>query len=288
LDLRTSQKLCDGLEIMPRPLILLTNDDGVKSPGLLAAASALRGLGELMVAAPREQQSSSGRAFYWNRRPARKSIIQIGRHRIVAHAVDASPAVSVRYALMLAVPRTPALVVSGINYGENLGSGLTISGTVGAALEAAAGGVPALAVSLETAKEFHTTHSKEIEFRVAGHWTRWAAEKILATSLPKQAPLVNLNVPSDATTGTRWRITRASHQTYFRSLVARGKFVGYDVVIDAETLEPDSDIYALRVAREVSVTPLTYDLTAPVNAETFGAMFETNTNGKRERTGQAR
>ncbi len=265
---------------MPRPLILLTNDDGVKSPGLLAAASALRGLGGLVVSAPREQQSSSGRAFYWNRRPARKSILQIGRHRIVAHAVDASPAVSVRYALMLAVPRTPALVVSGINYGENLGSGLTISGTVGAAIEAAAGGVPALAVSLETAKEFHTSHSTEIEFKIAGYWTRWAAERILRNSLPRGVPLVNLNIPSDAKTTTPWRITRASHQTYFRSLVDKGRFVGYDVVIDTETLEPDSDIYAIRIAREVSVTPLTYDLTASVSRDAFGAAFEKLPNGK--------
>lgn len=268
---------------MPRPLIVLTNDDGIKSPGLLAAARALRGLGELMVCAPRHQQSSSGRAFYWNKRPAVKSIIQIGRQRIRGVAIDASPAVSVRYGLMLAVPRTPALVVSGINYGENLGSGLTISGTVGAALEAAAAGVPAIAVSLETAKEFHTSHSNAIDFRTAAHWTRWMAERILAHDIPESAPLVNINVPSDATDQTAWRVTRASHQTYFRSLVANGRFVGYDVIVDAETLERDSDIYAVRVDRVVSVTPLTYDLTARVNLKAFGETLGTKLDGKRKR-----
>ena len=266
---------------MPRPLILITNDDGVKSPGLLAAARALRGLGELVVVAPRQQQSSSGRAFYWNKRPARQSIIQIGRHRIRAFAVDASPAVTMRYALLLAVPRKPALVVSGINYGENLGSGLTISGTVGAALEAAAEGVPALAVSLETAKEFHMTHSRTIDFSTAAHWTRWMAQRILAHAIPENAPLVNINVPSDATDETPWRVTRASHQAYFRSLVANGKFVGYDVMVNPDTLERDSDIYAVRVDRVVSVTPLTFDLTAHVNFKTFAKALTKTIDVKR-------
>lgn len=265
---------------MPRPLILICNDDGVRSPGLLAAATALRGLGDLMVVAPREQQSSSGRAFYWNKRPAQKKLIRIGRTNIPAFAVDASPAVTMRYALLLAVPRKPSLVVSGINYGENLGSGLTISGTVGAAIEAAAEGIPALAVSLETAQEFHTSHSPDINFETAAHWTRWMAERMLAQTLPESVPIVNINVPSDATDKTAWRVTRASRQAYFRSLVANGKFVGYDVVVNADTLERDSDIYAVRIDRVVSVTPLTYDLTARISLKTFASVLNQTAHGK--------
>lgn len=267
---------------MARPLILLTNDDGVASPGLLAAVRALRGLGELMVVAPREQQSSSGRAFYWSKRPVLKSTLLVGRQKIPAYAVDGSPAVTMRNALMLLVPRKPALVVSGINYGENMGSGLTISGTVGAALEAASDGVPALAMSLETAKEFHNTHSETVDFTTAAHWTRWMAERILAHMLPESVPLVNINVPSDATDKTAWRVTRASHQAYFGSLVENGKFVGYDVIVNDETLEPDSDIYAVRMDRVVSVTPLTYDLTARVNFKTFAQTLVKTTNGRLE------
>lgn len=265
---------------MPPPLILLSNDDGVQSPGLHAAVRALRGLGELMVAAPREQQSSTGRALFWNRRPARKSILRVGRQKIAALAVDASPAMTMRYALMLGVPRAPALVVSGINYGENLGSGLTISGTVGAALEAAADGIPALAISLETAQEFHNTHSDEIDFSIAAYWTRWMAEKILADELPRQVPVLNINVPSDATRHSAVRVTRASHQAYFYSRVRDGKFIGYDSNVDLATLERDSDIYAVRVARAVSVTPLTFDLTARVNFKKFAQALTRNDNGK--------
>lgn len=268
---------------MPRPLILICNDDGVRSPGLLAAARALRGLGELIVVAPREQQSSSGRAFYWSKRPPQKKWLTIGRTKILTFGVDASPAVSMRYALLLAVPRKPSLVISGINYGENLGSGLTISGTVGAAIEAAAEGIPALAVSLETAKEFHTSHSAAIDFSTAAHWTRWMAERILAHEIPEKAPIVNINVPDNATPETPWRVTRASHQAYFRSLVADGRFVGYDVNVNADTLERDSDIYALRIDRIVSITPLTYDLTARVSLNKFAETLKTtiHANGKR-------
>jgi len=272
---------------MPRPLILITNDDGVKSPGLLAAVRALRGLGELIVVAPREQQSSSGRAFYWSKRPAQKKMIRIGRSNIVAYGVDASPAVSVRYALMLAVPRKPSLLVSGINYGENLGSGLTISGTVGAALEGAADGVPSLAVSLETDKAYHMSLSPDINFSVAAVWTRRMAERILNQEIPETAPLLNVNIPRDATPETPLRVTRASHQAYFRSLVEAGRFVGYDVVVERELLEHDSDIYAILVDRVISVTPLTYDLTAPVNRSKLEQVLE-NPNGRRKRNRTAR
>jgi 5'-nucleotidase len=267
---------------MPKNLILLTNDDGVKSPGLLSAARALRGLGEIIVVAPREQQSSSGRAFYWKSRRAHKRIIRIGQTNIVAYGVDASPAVSVRYGLMLGVPRRPALVVSGINYGENMGSGLTISGTVGAALEAAADGLPALAVSLQTEPKYHTSHSLEIDFAGAAYWTRYLASLILSGEISK-VPLLNINVPRGATAKTPWRVTSASHQAYFRSIVQAGRFVGYDVIVERESLEHDSDIYALLVDHVVSVTPLTYDLTVHDKMAELESSLKQAANGRRNR-----
>ena len=266
---------------MAKPLILLTNDDGVESPGLHAAVRALRGLGELMIVAPREQQSSKGRSFSWKQRPVVRTTRHVANTRVETIAVDASPAVCVRYALMLEVPRRPALVVSGINYGENLGSGLTISGTVGAALEAAADGVPALAVSLETDKESHLSHSPDIDFTVAARWTRKMAEQILTRSLSHLAPVVNVNVPSDATAKTKWRVTRASHQAYFRSTIADGQFVGYDVVVNREALERDSDICAVLVDRVISVTPLTYDLTMHAAMRAFKVKLRGLGNGHR-------
>jgi 5'/3'-nucleotidase len=247
-----------------KKLIVVTNDDGIKSPGLVAAVQALRGLGEILVVAPKKQESSAGRAFYWRARSGRKYRFRVGERVYPAYAVDASPAVSVRYALQLIAQRPPALVVSGINYGENMGNGLTISGTVGAALEAAAEGVPALAVSLQTATEYHSSHSTAVDFRSAGYFTRLFAGRMLHAELPRTARLLNVNVPGNATHKTPWRITCASTQAYFRSIVKDGRFAGYDVNVDVETLEPDSDIYAVFVDHVVSVTPLPSDLTARV------------------------
>lgn len=265
---------------MPKNLIIVTNDDGVRSPGLLSVVQVLKGFGEIMVAAPSQQQSSQGRSFWWRERRVYKRQLRVGRQLVSAYSVNASPAVVVRHALMLLAKRRPALVVSGINYGENLGSGMTISGTVGAALEAAADGVPALAVSLETATMYHMTHSKEIDFSVAAHFAREFATRLVQNQLPERVPVLNVNVPSGATTDTPWRLTRASHQAYFRSLVNNGRFVGYDVRVDRESLEADSDIYAVLVDRVVSVTPLTYDLTARVDFDALDRALRNGSSAK--------
>lgn len=260
---------------MPRPLIVVTNDDGIKSPGIVAAVQAVKTLGDVIVVAPRAQQSSAGRAFYWKEhQQARKYRFRVGDETVPAFAVEASPAVSARYALSIAVPHKPDLVVSGINYGENLGSGLTISGTVGAALEAAASGIPSMAVSLQTAAEYHTSYSTAIDFRIASYFTRRLALKLLRSKLPNGVHVVNLNVPSHASRRTPWRITRASAQSYFHDVVNKGRFEGYDVKVDLETLEPDSDIQAVFVDHVVSVTPLTFDLTARVEFADFQKVFD--------------
>ncbi len=196
-----------------------------------------------------------------------------------AFAVHASPAVAARYAVQVAAGRRPALLVSGINYGENLGNGLTISGTVGAALEAAAAGVPAMAISLETAAAYHTSYSTEIDFRVAAHFARVFARKMLRHELPPGAQVINVNVPANATIRTPWRTTCASSQAYFHSIVNKGRFAGYDVKVDLDTLEPDSDIHAIFVDHVVSVTPLTLDLTARVDLAALQKVWM-NAHGK--------
>jgi 5'-nucleotidase len=93
------------------------------------------------------------------------------------YAIGGSPAQTVQHAVMEIIGKKPDLVVSGINYGLNLGTGITISGTVGAAMEAASFDIPALAVSLETAKEHHFSYSKEINFGCAAHFTKFFAKK---------------------------------------------------------------------------------------------------------------
>src|SRR5512142_1637792 len=100
-----------------RKLIVVTNDDGIKSPGIVAAVQAVRMLGDVVVVAPSKQQSSAGRAFYWREHQrAHKYRFRVADVEVPAFAVDASPAVSVRYALRVAVPRPPDLAVPATNY----------------------------------------------------------------------------------------------------------------------------------------------------------------------------
>ncbi len=253
-----------------KPLIVLTNDDGIASPGLRAAARAMLELGEVLIVAPKEQQSSVGRAFLRDADFAEEIEYLLDGARVRAFAAPSSPAVAVRHALLLIAKRKPALVLSGINYGENIGNGVTISGTVGAAIEAATLGAPALAVSVATAPEYHRSHSEEIDFTVAAHFARQFAAQILRNGMPRSADVLNVNVPQDATEATPWRWARVSRASYFHSTwkeTPRGReFTGYTAHVDLETLEKDSDVHALIVEKIVSVTPLTYDLTARVEA----------------------
>jgi 5'-nucleotidase len=181
------------------PLIVLTNDDGVNSPGLIAAARALAPLGRVLVAAPREQQTSAGRSMPASMDGAIDALRKLidGDHWEV-YAVGGSPAQAVQRALFMLSERQPDLLVAGINYGENVGSGVTISGTVGAALEAASFGVPALAVSLEMDVHYHLSHSDEVDFTAAMHFTRFFAERLLTLSRPHDVDVLKVDVPENA------------------------------------------------------------------------------------------
>lgn len=262
---------------MSNPLIILTNDDGIRSPGLRAVARAVDDLGELLIVAPRAQQTSMGRAFH-GRGHARPVMYLVNRHRLSAFAVPTSPAVTVRHALLLIAERQPALLISGINYGENIGSGVTISGTVGAALEAATLGVPAIAASVQTALKYHRSHSTAVDFSIAAQFTRMFAQRILERGMPRGVDVVNINVPAHAGESTPWRWTRVSRHSYFRSKVAetrRGKrFTGYELNVDSDSVERDSDIQAFLYEHVVSVSPLTIDLTARVRAPVLEHWFK--------------
>jgi 5'-nucleotidase len=249
------------------PLIVLVNDDGIRSPGLRALAQAIRSIGEVLIVAPRDQQTSTGRSLTGGG-VAEPVDFPIDGKRVRAFAVAASPAMAVRYAILVYAERRPALVVSGINYGENVGSGVTISGTVGAALEAASMGFPVLAVSRVVHAKYHFTHSGEIDFAVAAHFARKFARRILEHGMPRGADVVNLNVPENARATTPWRWTRVSRRNYYRSLITqtpRGKSLDtYELCLDPETPESDSDVRAVMIDHVVSVSPLSLDLTARV------------------------
>lgn len=251
-----------------RALILLTNDDGIASPGLAAAVAAVHDLGDVLVVAPQEQQTGASRNFLRHTSTRSEHVIRVGEAEVAAVAFDASPAQVTRAAVLLLAPRKPDLAIAGVNFGENLGLGITISGTVGACIEAASLGVPALAMSLETDIEQHFTHDETINFDPAAAVTRKLAQRLLDHRLPEGVDLLNVNVPQSAGLDTPWRITRVARQAYFESRVADTSeedglhFSGYERRIDQSQLEPDSDIWALVKDSVVSISPLSIDLTA--------------------------
>jgi 5'-nucleotidase len=258
----------------PAYQILLTNDDGIQSPGLWAAARALSALGYVHVAAPREQYSGAGRSLPSNSDGIITPLpLQVNGKQWTVYSVGGTPAQAVLHALYEILPQPPDLVVSGINYGENIGLGVTVSGTVGAAMEAAARGIPALAISLETDLAHHLSYSTEVDFLAAGHFTALFGRLLLERRMPEDVYLLKVDVPREATPETPWRVTRLARQPYFEPVAPKRsswntpETVGYRRSDALELAAPDSDMYALLTQRVVSVTPLTLDLTARVGLE---------------------
>ena len=255
-----------------RPQILLTNDDGILSPGLWAAAASLSKLGFVTVTAPREQSSGAGRSMPSSSDGIiQEQRVQVNGQEWSVFAVGGSPAQTVLHGVYEVMKSKPDLVVSGINYGENVGSGITISGTVGAALEAASLGIPAMAVSLEANPEYHLSYSAEMNFSVAAGFALLIARQLLEKRLPEDVNLLKVEIPSDASMDTPWQWTRVSHQRYYEPIAPERESWDLPGVMkyrEAALLEhesEDTDVYVLRKKRMVSVSPLSLDLTSRVD-----------------------
>ena len=268
---------------MENPIqILLTNDDGIQSPGLWAAAAALSEIGYVNVVAPRDQFSGAGRSL-----PSTSDGIITPRQMEVngklwtVYSVGGTPAQAVLHAICEILPERPQLVVSGINYGENLGVGVTVSGTVGAAMEGAGNGIPSLAVSLETDESDHLSYSTTIDFSIAAYFTALFGRMLLERHMPGDVDLIKVDVPCDASPATPWEITRLSRQTYFepvrpkRTSWDKPEKVGYRRIANPKQAEPDTDVYAMRVKRLVAVTPLSLDMTSRIDLKVFDHLLRT-------------
>jgi 5'-nucleotidase len=252
------------------PLILVTNDDGLDSPGLHAAAAAVAGLGELLLVAPATQQTAMSRAFVTDAGAGvvKRVEMHIAGRAISGYAVTGSPVMAVTHAVLELAGRPIALCVSGINYGENIGGAIGVSGTVGAAFEADAHGIPAIAAAI-TAQVSEWRTFGTLDWTAARHFTRLLARQVLRHGLPDGVSVLNLNVPRGATTRTELRRTVQSQQPYYvrrgpgpaRPLDQPYQFP-VEVVVDRDRLEPGTDIHAIVCDQVVSVTPLTWQMTA--------------------------
>ena len=238
-------------------LILLTNDDGVWAPGLLALKQAMQEVGEVVVLAPDHNWSAGGHTKTMHK-PLRVHETRLADGS-PALTTNGGPSDCVALAMLGVLPGRPDLVVSGINPGENVAQDMTYSGTVAAALEGLISRLSAIAVSLAV------TEGGAMDFSVAARFAATLARRLLSSG--RSGLLLNLNVPDlpwDRLAGVE--ITRLGRRVYQDVLVEREdprgrKYYWIGGEPPTDMLEEGTDVAAL-AAHRISVTPLQLDLTA--------------------------
>jgi len=234
-----------------RPILLLTNDDGVHAKGLRTLREALLPLGQVVVVAPTTEQSATSHSITIDR-PLRHI-----EHSPDVHSIDGTPADCIYLALFEQrfLSRRPDLVVSGINHGSNLGTGVFYSGTVAGAREGALRGIPAFAFS----------HDGDAEAAWIGSYVFDLVQRCLLLNKPTDhPPLLNVNFPREQPLGVR--VTRVGRHIYEERVIPRvdpggreyfwigGKVIDYGVIEGSDKQAVD--------AGYVSVTPLDLEPTA--------------------------
>jgi len=235
--------------------ILLSNDDGIHSPGLTALYEAVKDLGEVVVAAPDSQMSAVGHAITISD-PIKVAEISTASG-LRGFAIGGTPADCVKLAVEALLDSPPDLVISGINLGPNAGISVIYSGTVSAATEGTILGIPSMAVSINT--------FKDPIWDTAARVARDMAMKIIKFGLPPDT-LLNVNVPNlpheqihgcQVTTMGRSQFREVFH----RRTDPRGNvYYWMDGEMELAPGQTGTDVQALE-AGYVSITPLRFDLT---------------------------
>ena len=248
---------------MSKPLILISNDDGIQAAGLKALCEAMLPLGEVVVMAPDVERSAVGHAITLSD-PLRVTDVDLGLAGVTAQSCSGTPADCVKLAILAVLPRRPDLVVSGINHGSNTGINVIYSGTVSAATEGTILGISSVAFSIDSWEHPDFGPAKAIAQQVA--------RRVLDRGLP-EGTLLNVNIPNQQTANVSaeslegrgydltvhgksdWqdqfdRRTDPQNRTYYW-LNGRKRDIEESVNTDEESLK----------AGKVSITPLHYDLT---------------------------
>jgi 5'-nucleotidase len=235
-----------------RPVIFVSNDDGYAAKGVERLCEALESLGEVWMVAPERERSASSHAITLHK-PLR--VHRLSERR---YWCSGSPTDCTYVGLNSVVPRTPDLMVSGINHGPNLGDDVTYSGTVGAAMEGTLLGVPSIAASL-------TAVDGDPDFTGALALTLGLAKDVLENGLPEKI-LLNVNVPSGYDVSLGLRATKLGRRHYGREVEERvdprGRryvWIGGTKAVFVDS--PGSDVNANEEG-VASVSPILVDATA--------------------------
>lgn len=240
-------------------LLLITNDDGVDSPGIHALARSVADLGELRIVAPSGQRSWVGKAIT---RHDPIAVDRVERAGFEMLAVDGTPADCSQIGIHNRGER-PDVVLSGINIGSNAGSAYVMgSGTVGAALEASISGVPAIAFSAMSTEDWNDYNEFVLTDAAGEYWDRMGAicARVTAAVLSYGFPdcdVLNINIPFEADSTSRIvgsRVADTAYAAVFEADGEHGYTHDYRGLSHIETAD-DTDIAALRRG-DVAATPL--------------------------------
>ena len=243
---------------MKRPLILVTNDDGINAPGIRTLISVVKNIGDVIVVAPDSPQSGMGHAITINS-TLHSSRITPKNSEIIEYSCSGTPADCVKLAINELMPRKPDLCVSGINHGSNSSINVIYSGTMSAAIEAGIEGVPAIGFSL-------LDYSWNADFSHSKDFIRKITLNALNNVIPKGVVL-NVNIPSVKKSDIKGvKICRQAKAYWVEEFDKRknplgqeyywltGKFVNKDQ-------GEDTDEWALK-NNYISIVPVEFDLTA--------------------------
>ena len=230
---------------------MVTNDDGVHSPGIIALYKAMKGLGDVYIVAPDRERSAAGHSLTLHR-PLKAE--EIREH---VFSVNGTPTDCVTLGINKLLPRKPDLVVSGINRGANLGDDITYSGTVSAAIEGTIFGIPSIAFSLISDKHYH--------YETATFFTKRIASYVLEHSLPFDT-LLNVNFPNISKGEIRGiKLTRQGKRIYENSIQETFNPWGekYYWIGGGRTFWEHGDEADMEAVQEnyISITPIHLDLT---------------------------
>ena len=243
---------------MKRPLILVTNDDGINAPGIRTLISVIKDIGDVIVVAPDSPQSGMGHAITINS-TLHSSKITPKNSEIIEYSCSGTPADCVKLAINELMPRKPDLCVSGINHGSNSSINVIYSGTMSAAIEAGIEGVPAIGFSL-------LDYSWNADFSQSKDFIKKITLNALNNGIPKGVVL-NVNIPAVNKSDIKGvKICRQAKAYWVEEFDKRknplgqeyywltGKFVNKDQ-------GEDTDEWALK-NNYISIVPVEFDLTA--------------------------
>jgi len=245
---------------MQKPLILITNDDGITAPGLRSLIDFMKDLGEVVVVAPDSPQSGMGHAITIDSTLySKKVVVDREKGAPIEYSCSGTPADCVKLALRELLERKPDLVVSGINHGSNASINVIYSGTMSAAIEAGIEGIPAIGFSL-------CDYGWKADFSGAKNVVQQIVREALANGIPK-GTVLNVNIPkTDGGSPKGIKVCRQARANWKEAFDKRTSPMGkeyYWLTGEFELLDKgeDTDIHALNKGF-VAIVPTQFDLTA--------------------------